>query len=103
MGVPDKGLSPEEHERKEALLIENFWELRRRAEVYYAYSYIHAYIQEPFTTLLPENVFNVALYLWNVLASSSTASNRSTQKILSQATDDEEQDPAPQAQQSQQK
>jgi intraflagellar transport protein 122 len=78
---------PEERERKEAMLVENFWELRRRAEVYYAYSYIHAYIQEPFTTLLPENVFNVALYLWNVLASSSSASHRSTQKILSQSAD----------------
>mmetsp|Transcript_102146 Transcript_102146/g.284436 ORF Transcript_102146/g.284436 Transcript_102146/m.284436 type:complete len:1297 (+) Transcript_102146:78-3968(+) len=64
-------LGPEEASHKHAQAVDNFWELRRRADVYYAYSYIHAYIQEPFTTLLPENVFNCALYLWNVLASSA--------------------------------
>merc|ERR1719210_3231258 len=66
---------------KQQQAIDNFWELRRRADVYYAYSYIHAYIQEPFTTLLPENVFNCALYLWNVLASSAF-SGQSTSKML---------------------
>ncbi|CAL1149722.1 unnamed protein product [Cladocopium goreaui] len=75
--------------RRNEALVANFWELRRRADIYYAwspskngrdhlswitvfqpeaYSYIHSYIQEPFTTLLPEHVFNCAL--WNVLASS---------------------------------
>lgn len=68
---PPKDLTPEEALRRNERLTENFWELRRRADIYYAYSYIHAYIQEPFTTLLPENVFNCALYLWNVLASSA--------------------------------
>lgn len=62
--------------------IDNFWELRRRADVYYAYSYIHAYIQEPFTTLLPENVFNCALYLWNILASSGFCGQSTSQIIL---------------------
>jgi len=65
-----EGLSPEETLRRSEKVIQNFWELRRRADIYYAYSYIHAYIQEPFTTLLPENVFNCALFLWNILASS---------------------------------
>jgi len=74
-------LSPEELERKKAVAMDNFWELRRRADVYYAYSYIHSYIQEPFTTLLPENVFNCALYLWNILASSAL-SGQSTAKML---------------------
>jgi len=50
--------------------------------VYYAYSYIHAYIQEPFTTLLPENVFNCALYLWNVLASSGFSGATTTGMLL---------------------
>jgi len=71
--------------KKELQAVENFWELRRRADVYYAYSYIHAYIQEPFTTLLPENVFNCALYLWNILAS-STSTSTSTSKLLFQNT-----------------
>jgi len=69
--APPEDLTPEEALRRNRRLEENFWELRRRADIYYAYSYIHAYIQEPFTTLLPENVFNCALYLWNILASSA--------------------------------
>merc|ERR1712093_280012 len=62
-------------------VLDKFLELQRRADTYYAYSYIYSYIQEPFTTLLPENVFNVALYLWNILAS-NTLSGISTQHIL---------------------
>lgn len=78
-----EGMGPEEARQKESVMIDNFWELRRRADVYYAYSYIHAYIQEPFTTLLPENVFNCALYLWNILASSSLSA-QSTIRMLFQ-------------------
>lgn len=74
-------LSAADVSRREQQAIQNFWELRRRADVYYAYSYIHAYIQEPFTTLLPDNVFNCALYLWNVLASSAFSS-QSMSKML---------------------
>lgn len=66
---------------RQQVAVENFWELRRRADAYYAYSYIHAYIQEPFTTLLPENLFNCALYLWNMLASSAF-SNQPPSKML---------------------
>jgi len=79
--MDNSNLSPEEVAQKEAIAMDNFWELRRRADVYYAYSYIHSYIQEPFTTLLPENVFNCALYLWNILASSAL-SGQSTAKML---------------------
>merc|ERR1719310_2580025 len=75
------GLTEDAVQRKQAVSMENFWELRRRADIYYAYSYIHSYIQEPFTTLLPENVFNCALYLWNILASSAL-SGQSTAKML---------------------
>lgn len=67
---PPPDIGPEEALRRNEALVANFWELRRRADIYYAYSYIHSYIQEPFTTLLPEHVFNCALFLWNVLASS---------------------------------
>jgi len=69
--VSYEGLDKVEAREKHTRAIENFWDLRRRADIYYAYSYIHAYIQEPFTTLLPENVFNCALYLWNILASNA--------------------------------
>jgi intraflagellar transport protein 122 len=82
IGKKNAGQPPTpEATKEEQRALDNFWELRRRADVYYAYSYIHAYIQEPFTTLLPENVFNCALYLWNVLASSAF-SGQSTSKML---------------------
>jgi len=84
-----EGLSPDEAARKQSQAVDNFWELRRRADVYYAYSYIHAYIQEPFTTLLPENVFNCALYLWNILASSAF-SNQTMSSMLFQNSPDQQ-------------
>jgi len=45
--------------------------LCRTANLYYAYSFIQDYIEEPFTTMMPEQVFHIALYLWNVLSSST--------------------------------
>lgn len=87
--VEPESLSPEMIARKEQQAENNFWEIRRRADVYYAYSYIHAYIQEPFTTLLPENVFNCALFLWNVLASSAF-SGQSPSKMLFAEPDESE-------------
>lgn len=69
---------------------DNFWELRRRADVYYAYSYIHSYIQEPFTTLLPENVFNCALYLWNILASSALSEQSAAKMLFHKASVNDE-------------
>lgn len=76
-------LGPAEALRRNEALAANFWELRRRADIYYAYSYIHSYIQEPFTTLLPEHVFNCALYLWNILASSGFSA-QPVQSLLAQ-------------------
>jgi intraflagellar transport protein 122 len=87
------GVSPEVQMRREQKAVETFWELRRRADVYYVYSYIHAYIQEPFTTLLPENVFNCALYLWNVLASTAFSANTGA-KLLGLDGEDEGDAPA---------
>lgn len=88
-----EGLNPDEAARKQAQSIENFWELRRRADVYYAYSYIHAYIQEPFTTLLPENVLNCALYLWNILASSGFSGQASASSILNRGLKEDRHSP----------
>mmetsp|Transcript_1551 Transcript_1551/g.3958 ORF Transcript_1551/g.3958 Transcript_1551/m.3958 type:complete len:1302 (-) Transcript_1551:205-4110(-) len=87
------GLSPDELQRRDQRAVDNFWELRRRADVYYAYSYIHAYIQEPFTTLLPEHVFNCALYLWNLLASSAYWGQTSSMLLQTDEKDDKRDDP----------
>jgi len=92
-----EGETPDDKARRNQQAIDNFWELRRRADVYYAYSYIHAYIQEPFTTLLPENVFNCALYLWNVLASSAVSGQSASKMLFSDP--DEAKDALPPQQQ----
>mmetsp|Transcript_40077 Transcript_40077/g.89958 ORF Transcript_40077/g.89958 Transcript_40077/m.89958 type:complete len:1284 (-) Transcript_40077:23-3874(-) len=87
--VKTDNLSPQEAANKEQIAVDNFWELRRRAECYYAYSYIHSYIQEPFTTLLPENLFNCSLYLWNLLASSAFSKQTTSQMLLKGAANGE--------------
>mgnify|MGYP001277568172 CR=1 FL=1 len=38
---------------------------RRLSHLYYAYSSIYEYVDEPFTQLVPESLFNVARYLLN--------------------------------------
>ncbi|XP_013786897.1 intraflagellar transport protein 122 homolog [Limulus polyphemus] len=44
-------------------MINKFWDLQRKAEIYYAYHNVHRYIEEPFTSFLPEALFNMARYL----------------------------------------
>jgi intraflagellar transport protein 122 len=44
-------------------------DLQRVANIYYAYSFVRDYIEEPFTTMVPEHVFQISLYLWNILSS----------------------------------
>ena len=39
----------------------------RRAELYYAYDLVHASFEDPFTTMTPENVFNVCTFMVNTL------------------------------------
>merc|ERR1711916_162753 len=36
-----------------------------RAQVYYAYHFIYRYTDEPFTTWVPENLFNMARFILN--------------------------------------
>jgi len=42
-----------------------FDKYRRLSRLYYAYSSIYEYVDEPFTTYMPESLFNVARYLLN--------------------------------------
>lgn len=44
-------------------MIKLFWSHRRTSEIYYAYHYIHRYIEEPFTSFYPEALFNMARFL----------------------------------------
>jgi len=63
--------------------IECFWELRRRADIMAAYASVYAYIKEPFTTLMPEHVFHVSLYLWNITGVPSKLAGYSTTRLIS--------------------
>ncbi|XP_060520600.1 intraflagellar transport protein 122 homolog [Cylas formicarius] len=43
--------------------LERYEESERLARVYYAYDVVHKYLEEPFTSYMPEALFNVARYL----------------------------------------
>ncbi|XP_054721497.1 LOW QUALITY PROTEIN: intraflagellar transport protein 122 homolog [Uloborus diversus] len=44
--------------------LKKFWCEQFAAEVYYAYSHIYNYLEEPFTMQNTETLFNIARYLW---------------------------------------
>eukprot|EP00743_Colponemidia_sp_Colp-15_P003978 GILK01004290.1.p1 GENE.GILK01004290.1~~GILK01004290.1.p1 ORF type:complete len:1251 (-),score=266.14 GILK01004290.1:264-4016(-) len=55
-------LTPEDQKRRA-----KFQEFSLYSELYYGYNFIRKYVEDPFTTILPETVFNVARYLSNVM------------------------------------
>ncbi|CAK4696321.1 hypothetical protein AeMF1_011920 [Aphanomyces euteiches] len=63
--------SPEAVTEEERLKIEKALQHESLADIYYAYSLIFAYTDEPFTTLLPETLFHASRFLLNVLAKQS--------------------------------
>jgi len=50
-------------EEKEKLKLEEYVELRLRADILYAYSFIYQSINEPFRTSMPETLFNISRFL----------------------------------------
>lgn len=44
-------------------LLANFEENERLAGIYYAYHALHRYLEEPFTSYMPEALFNISRYL----------------------------------------
>lgn len=52
-------------------LIENFETNDRLAGIYYAFHAIHRYLEEPFTSYMPEALFNISRFLMT-----ETAQNR---------------------------
>ncbi|KAF5403013.1 Intraflagellar transport protein [Paragonimus heterotremus] len=53
--------------RKQQTFLDKFYDLQRKADVYYVYSHIHRYLHEPFASQMTETYFNMARYLINVL------------------------------------
>lgn len=48
---------------KERDMLNKFQDYQRKAEVYYAYHFIHRYVEEPFTSHMPLSMFHMARYL----------------------------------------
>ncbi|KAK3754001.1 hypothetical protein QZH41_009256 [Actinostola sp. cb2023] len=48
-------------------MLDKFHEYQEKAEIYYLYHSIHRYTEEPFTSHLPETLFNIARYLLHLL------------------------------------
>ena len=48
-------------------MVRLFYEHQRKANIYYAYHTIHRYIEEPFTSYMPEALFNIARFLTHEL------------------------------------
>ncbi|GFU46426.1 intraflagellar transport protein 122 homolog [Trichonephila clavipes] len=44
--------------------VKKFWDQQFAAEIYYVYSFIYNYLEEPFTMQHTETLFNMSRYLW---------------------------------------
>ena len=53
----------EGHHEKSDHMLAQFHKNRHLADVYYAYHVVHKYLEEPFTSYLPEALFNIARFL----------------------------------------
>ena len=54
-----------EHNAVDQRNLERFYEFQQKAEIYYAYHSIYRYTDEPFTSLLPDALFQTAQYILN--------------------------------------
>lgn len=59
-GAGEEALSEVDHQYRQ-----RFHEYSFKAEMYYAYHFIYQYVDEPFTSMMPESLFNVARFLIN--------------------------------------
>ncbi|TGZ55252.1 hypothetical protein CRM22_010436 [Opisthorchis felineus] len=53
--------------------LEKYYDLQRKADIYYVYSNIYRYIHEPFSSQMTETYFNMARYLVNMLQTNDVA------------------------------
>uniref|UniRef100_UPI00358E285F intraflagellar transport protein 122 homolog isoform X2 n=1 Tax=Myxine glutinosa TaxID=7769 RepID=UPI00358E285F len=53
---------------QETGMLEKFHHFQCQAELYYAFHFIQRFTDDPFTSLLPENIFNIARFLMNSTA-----------------------------------
>ena len=60
---PDSATAAQSKEDQEAIV--RFYEYQEKSEIYYAYHSIYRYTDEPFTSLLPDALFQTAQYILN--------------------------------------
>lgn len=48
-------------------MLSKFQEFQAKAEMYYVYHSIQRYTDEPFTSHLPDALFNMSRYLWHAI------------------------------------
>ena len=60
----------EEPEKKDEMLAK-FYEFQTKANIYHAYHTIQRYTDEPFTSYMPEALFNISRYLMHELLNES--------------------------------
>ncbi|KAJ3091116.1 hypothetical protein HK102_001633 [Quaeritorhiza haematococci] len=62
--------------------LQNFYKYCDLAEVYYAYHHVHRYMDEPFTSHLPESLFNMARFVQNYINNKPTPPGVSKAYVL---------------------
>lgn len=46
-------------------MMSNFHKNEHLANIYYAYDWVHRYLEEPFTSQMPEGLFNISKFILN--------------------------------------
>ncbi|BFZ08413.1 hypothetical protein BsWGS_11452 [Bradybaena similaris] len=55
-------IAREESDKRQDML-QKFWDFQKKADLYYIYHTIYRHVVEPFTSVLPEGLFNMSRYL----------------------------------------
>lgn len=63
---------PEELSDEERVLLKKFREHKASADMFYAYSFVHDYTEQPFTSMLTESLFQAARFLLNMMGNQET-------------------------------
>eukprot|EP01135_Chromosphaera_perkinsii_P010267 Nk52_evm9s2085 gene=Nk52_evmTU9s2085 len=63
---------PDTDQYTREVLLEKYQDHQQLADLYYAYNFIHHYTEEPFTSHLPESLFNIARFVLHELATGIT-------------------------------
>ena len=72
--IPENSTSKKKFTRQQVIAYKKFRKYQQRAKQYYAYSFVYQSVDEPFTGLMPIQLFNISRYLLNTLQGDSKKS-----------------------------